>query len=353
MIYYLHETKLKCLPVFFLIAILTITILSCSLFGPAKPNIPLAGSYSEKLNQLKYENPLLAEELKKLPELQDGISDAESKAIEKLLDLYFQETESFNSSFELMYQIGKPEVRKYCTPLQALFWMAEDNNILINDHVSEYSLAKLLENAWKQMFSNNQLLQIIEGTKSERIKNKIIQYNQNGDLEGATEYILRKYNNRPESFKMSAKQIIFNGPPRWNDPKAIIDRLNAPELLDFYINRNIEYKFVIGCVHRSPSRIIKYRYGDCDDLAYFGKKALSKSGYDVFGRIVGDRNISCHIGLVIRFEDESYVLAVDFRSDSHNHMSGPYKTLLEVDQSLGYGSRYRQRGRFNFHWMKN
>jgi hypothetical protein len=48
---------------------------ACSSLGPSKPNDPFEGRYPDKFNQLNYENPLLAKEIGKLPELQDGISD--------------------------------------------------------------------------------------------------------------------------------------------------------------------------------------------------------------------------------------------------------------------------------------
>jgi hypothetical protein len=337
--------------------IFSLSLIICGYFlfyfgcSSTKPNTPYKGPCPESFNELAYKNSKLAEEIGKIPEIQNGISENDFVVIEKIVSVYNSNPLSFEKAFKEMYQIGLPEVRKYCSPLQALFWLAEDN-ILSLDYVVEYSLHKLLDSAWTQKFSTNQVSQIIKGTKNERIRTKIIQYSQDANLEGATKYILLKYANRPELFYGSARKIISKGPPRWNDINEIIDRMNSPELLDFYINSNIRYKFKIGGFHRSPSRVIKSRYGDCDDLAYFGKITLTRAGYDVFGRIVGDENTSCHIGLVIRLEDKSYLVAVDFRSNDYNHMNGPFKTLLEADKSLGYGYQYRQRGQFNFTWRK-
>jgi len=36
---------------------------------------------------------------------------------------------SSNDFVDKMYQVGIPEVRKYCSPLQALFWLACENRI--------------------------------------------------------------------------------------------------------------------------------------------------------------------------------------------------------------------------------
>jgi hypothetical protein len=44
--------------------------------------------------------------------------------------------------------------------------------------------------------------------------------------------------------------------------------------------------------------------------------------------------------LCIELDDGSYLLAVHFNLFG-NPMSGPYKTLRELDQALGYGSKYK------------
>jgi hypothetical protein len=78
---------------------------------------------------------LLAQEIGKLPEIQDGISDSEAIALEKLCDLYMKNPENFNKTFEKMYQVGKPEVRRYCSPLQAVYWLIMDGKTdAINIH---------------------------------------------------------------------------------------------------------------------------------------------------------------------------------------------------------------------------
>ena len=76
---------------------------------------------------------------------------------------------------------------------------------------------------------------------------------------------------------------------------------------------------------------------------------LRKAGYNVFGRILGDERSSCHIGLGVKLEDGSYLLAVHF-NQSGNHMSGPYRTMLELDTALGFGNNYYERGPFFCDW---
>jgi hypothetical protein len=91
------------------------------------------------------------------------------------------------------------------------------------------------------------------------------------------------------------------------------------------------------------------KYGDCDDVGYFGKIVLTRAGYDVFGRAFDLHTSPNHVGLGVRLPDGTFLLAVHF-DYGRNHMSGPYKTLLELDQALGYGSQYSTRQGFNFNW---
>lgn len=71
----------------------------------------------------------MAEEIGKLPELLDGFSSEEDVALEIIVDAYRKNTTGFNDVFQKMNAVSIPSVRKYCSPLQALFWLAEDGNV--------------------------------------------------------------------------------------------------------------------------------------------------------------------------------------------------------------------------------
>ena len=111
---------------------------------------------------------MLAEELGKLPEIQDGISENDSVVLQKIVGLYNANPIFFKKAFEEMYQTGLPEVRKYCSPLQALFWTIEDGNMNVaKDIIHNYSLDLLLASAWNFQsrpipFSDEQISAIIE-----------------------------------------------------------------------------------------------------------------------------------------------------------------------------------------------
>jgi hypothetical protein len=68
----------------------------------------------------------LARELGKLPELQDGVDQDDLEALRVIRTVYRENPKEFDAAFAEMYKVGKPEVRRYCSPLQALYWLAED-----------------------------------------------------------------------------------------------------------------------------------------------------------------------------------------------------------------------------------
>ena len=102
-----------------LLIVVALTFAGCA--TPTKPNIPYSGPISQ-LDKIAQRNPLLATELRKLPEIQNGVSAEERDALEKIVDLYHKVPDDFDKAFEEMYNEGYPDVRKYCSPLQALLW---------------------------------------------------------------------------------------------------------------------------------------------------------------------------------------------------------------------------------------
>lgn len=346
--------------------ILPLNISGCAV-GPTKPNDPYTGNtYPAVLNELAQTNPLLVNELGKLPELQDGVSESEMSALSDIVELYKSDPANFVNVFNEMYKVGLPEYRKYCSPLQALYWLAEDNEINISDNLlSDYSLRKLLKKAWntgpfaQRLLSDTQIREVIDGIENEDIKKLFLDDIEKGiafhhiQASLAANYERSKRIKRL-SFSKKAEKIIEENlltpqkhPTRWSNYNEIVERLNDPKLLDFYINHNIKYYHRIPTYHRSGRSIIKEGYGDCDDLANFGRIVLSKAGYEVFGRIV-ERGNTCHIGLGLKLDEGSYLLAVNMRDS--NNMSGPYSTILELDRALGYGPSYPTRDFFHFTW---
>jgi hypothetical protein len=257
------------------------------------PNLHYQAMTDVLFFQLKNENPLLAKVLGKLPEFQDGSSPSEAEALEDIVNFYNLNKGDFNKALQEMYKFGIPEIRQYCSPLQALFWLAEkeefdEANNPLKYGVSDTDIMLLTKKAW-------------------------------GDMKG----------------------------PRWKNFNEVTTRLNSPKLFDHYINSNIRYSYDPGST-TIPHSVFSNKVGDCDDVAGFGHYVLQKAGYNTFGRRAYNSRNDAHIGLGLKSkEDGKYYLVVDFKRFG-NWMSGPYDSIIGIDRKLGYGTKYSGSQPFSF-----
>ena len=258
-----------------------------------RPNTPYEGPYPPIFNELSAKNPLLANELGKLPEIQDGISSEEARVLERILELYNEKPDKFNKAFEQMNKVGIPEVRKYCSPLQTLFWMIEDGQLdEAKDILKDYSLNKLLSTAWgfdklKPLpFSDEQISFIIDNMND---KNTQKLYSENKyDKYFFQSVITLNYRDKykPEVFNKKARKIIRkveseNEHIRWKDFKTVVERLNAPELIDYY--ERMKFRYVVWHKHPANSKnayyVFKHNKAECVRFSIFTVYCLRKAGY--------------------------------------------------------------------------
>ena len=87
------------------ILILLHLVMTVGCAASTKPNIPYSGPYPAAFNHLANQHPLLPEELGKIPEIQDGISEIDATALERIWVLYNQNQKNFDSAFERMKDI--------------------------------------------------------------------------------------------------------------------------------------------------------------------------------------------------------------------------------------------------------
>jgi len=340
------------IPFLTIFSLIVVFLSACASFGPTKP-YPVIARYPGYA-ELSVRNKLLADEIGKLPELQDGVSQSEITALETLIKLYNSSPEKFNKVFEEMYQIGLPEVRKYCSPLQALFWLAENGKLnKKNNPLIGYSPKKLLDMAWKPNLTfpsdmpDEQLFTIINRIKVKKERERYLLGMRNIDRVKLQEILLVDYKIHPKMFTRKARKImeqslIYLDPLRWRDFSTVVERLNAPELLDYYINHTITYKKNRTNSH-TPKHTFSHQWGDCDDVAVFGKYILRKGGYKANIRYVHwTADNRGHVGVVIKLEDGRYFLAVDF--GGKNIMTGPYTKISEVDEMLSRGNIFHDSG---------
>ena len=218
-----------------------------------KPNPIFDAPYPSKFSCIQKNNPLLAKEIKKLPELQDGLSDTDNDfvALERISELYEQKNESFDKAFLEMYTIGLPDVRRYCTPLQALFWLIQDNKMdQAISILSNYSLSDILDVAWnfeQHIFTDQKLKLIVSNIKEQKLREEYeynIMYNVKRNV--IEKWILKDYEENRKVFNSEAQEAIkshLKNPedPRWKSFKDVTERLNSPELIDYFEKRRFRY----------------------------------------------------------------------------------------------------------------
>ncbi|HOP48607.1 MAG TPA: hypothetical protein PK874_13180 [Desulfobacteraceae bacterium] len=199
----------------------------CTSSGSTKPNEPFHGSYPDSFKEIIERNPLLAKEIGKLPEIQDGISSDEIIVLKRLGSIYKENPKDFNGFFTQMYQTGLSEVRKYCSPLQALFWLVQENPELAYECIKEKELKSLLWAAWD-----------------------------------------------------------YSDKSKWGNPQDIMDRLNSPELFEYWFRINFRYDWSklpisdpMSALQPAKRSLIKKK-GVCTDAAYLAFTCLGRAGYE-------------------------------------------------------------------------
>lgn len=312
---------------------------ACASFGPTKPNQVFKGLYPPIYYELAEYNSLLAQELGKLPEFQDGISPSEATALEQIGVLYKRDPDVFADAFRNMYQVGKPEVRRYCSPLQALFWLAEDGKLSIeNAFLASFSLVKSLRKAWfseRSPLSNEQMVKIINGLK---LKEDRMEYSKLLQRVGDSkfwEYIFIDYNKKPEMFTDQARKTMKdalnkNISWRWKGFDVVTTRLNAPKLIDYYTKNNFHYKAYTSDFG-SARLAFRRKGGNCVEIEAFQRYCLKRAGYKAFRLRADSRGKSSWATwhAVTRFYDKGKMYIVDNGTTRPRGILGPFTSIME------------------------
>jgi hypothetical protein len=267
-------------------------VFSCVPLYRTKPNRPYEGPIPRAVSTLQEANPLLAEELMKLPEFRDGISASEAKGLENLLRLYEQDSAHFDQAFEEMNEIGRPEIRRYCGPLQALYWIALKGDLEKVD-LSEFSLVELLNEAWYK------------------------------------------------------PGFEYGDPDRWNGFGVVTDRLNSPELIDFYESRNFSYKRVrlrTRDDYKNPRILFGKKEGECWLYTAFSVYCLTKAGYEARAITVfhGNSTEPNHITCLYTDKDGKERI-LDNTLRAYIHTSGIYEKRVYLENYPYFGEGYVSR----------
>jgi hypothetical protein len=253
------------------------------------------GRFQSQLTGLAAQNHLLAQELGKLPELQESLKDGRiSVAVDMFMILYGENPGLFNAMFKRMYRVGLPGVRRYCAPLQAFFWLVEDGQVdLVRHLLSRYSLENLLCVSWPSgKFYRATWPEGIIEKQAGSCSFSPIQFRSYLLLHSLdyVDFFLYRERENPGAFEFENDTLLYqvfvrNREVRWRDFTIIADRLNAPELIDFYERHNLSYEYYLGS-RKSNATVLISRKANCVDTTELTIYCLKRAGYRAESLIV-------------------------------------------------------------------
>ena len=329
-------------------------------------------SIRNNLSRIGDLNHHLADELVKLPEIGDFKTGSARLALENLLQIYRFDPDRFDRMFACMDTIGLPAHRNYCSPLQALFWLLQDEKLkscgmLLGLNIAagtdangdcqpkllpaldhngsaeaspDYTLEKILDAAWKDesnLMSESKVHQIIQRIQVEaEAEDYALIETRHTDLQ-LQGYIMDDFLTKKDIFSANDWETIEKAiaHSRWKLFYTVADRLNSPELINYYMNKNFFFR-------KTPASgvysVFFNNRAQCTDAAYFAEFMLKRAGYTTFMRSVKwdeDPWDGLHTGAGIVLNDGSYLLFSIYTGI--NSIAGPFSDLESLDQKLSCG----------------
>lgn len=335
-------------------------------------------SIQTHLDRAVHLNKDLADELKKLPELNRHKTESARIALDNLLGIYEFAQNRFDHMLECMVDTGLPEHRLYCSPLQAFFWLVQDEKLNATGKLlgldigqssyadgsclpclkstydrtldetrnivtpSQYSLTGVLDAAWNGepvLMSGSDIRQIIRRIRLQAEYDEyalLVQHRSDRQLQG---YIMDDFLKKRHMFYEKDWEMIQTAfeQSRWKSFYTVADRLNDPELISYYINNCFMFR-------KTPANGVYFSFfnqqAQCTDAAYFAEFMLKRSGYKTFMRSVkwdDDPWDGLHTGSGIILDDGSYLLVSNFTGI--NALAGPFTTIESVDDQMSCGRK--------------
>jgi len=227
----------------FLFSVLGVLMLGCVATQPTSPNIsafyripaleaqlppfqakskqsvqePIPVEVGNLFQQLYSLDPELALEVGKLPEFQGKVGEKQVMALSRFVTLIKKATPGQRDNLAEFLKVGKPTIRRYSTLLQAVFWILERDG---KANPLRLPLTLLLAQAWN-----------------------------------------------------------YTDQTRWGDFEVVTNRLNSPELIDYYERMNFQWWYFPGDRFGEERSIFRSKRGDCRDYTAFSVYCLQKAGY--------------------------------------------------------------------------
>ena len=288
-------------------------ILACvSVTENQKPVAPFGDKVEKELAILSSINPALADELRRLPELRRGLDEKGTQALHRIVTFYTQSQnpEEVKQIFDRILSIGKKERRKFSAPLQALFWLAEENEIPLNKNPLTLPSKERYRTFNKHLGEDEEVIQFV-------------------------------YNVWKKTYKTD----------KWKDPNEIMDRLNSPHLFDLFFRDNIVYDFAKhlaslndrryhenwGSYLQSAKVTIRKRKGTCQDAANMATEILRGAGYDAKPLQVRYRSptpYGAYHHLVGLLKENRFYFKIADTYNIKEGVVGPFESIKEIAEGL-------------------
>lgn len=250
----------------------------------SKPLIqePLPTPVQVQFQRLYEQEPALALEVGRLPEFQDKIGDRQILALTRFTELVSNTTPEEKGNLRELLKEGLPNVRRYCAPLQAIFWLLEKDEYLLRPNPLRYPLKTIIQYAWG----------------------------------------------------------VFTDEKRWGNFKLVTDRLNSPTLINYYEQMNFTYQSHGECSGNERG-IFSLKVGCCSDYTAFSVYCLRRAGYNAYAiKVVSPTGKLYHV--VCEYKDKDgmeYIMDVDCHSCTGGRGILEKKEYLKKLPQIGYGYR--------------
>jgi len=162
----------------------------------------------EKIFQFDQE---LAIELGRIPEFQDGVNEREIFALENFVSFLNVSTDNEKRTLKEILSVGKPKYRKFCSPLQGLFWLAEEGKLSKEENpLINYSLKNLLDQAWKfeVKYTKEEAINIITNLKDKANAERILNECE-GDIKKLNYYVNNYYYYYVKLFLTNNSKFVY------------------------------------------------------------------------------------------------------------------------------------------------
>jgi len=239
---------------------------------------PLPREVQTLFQQLYTIDSTLALEVGKLPEFQGKVDERQIRALTRFTELIANATTEEKANLALLLKEGRPTFRRYCTPLQAIFWLLEEDECLLGTNLLQYPLKDILVYAWD-----------------------------------------------------------FTDQDRWGSYKIVTERLNSPELINYYERCNFIYVSHGEC--RGYAKIIfKSKKGCCSDFTAFSEYCLRKAGYEAMAiQVESPTYHSYHVVCEYEENGKKYIMDNSCRSCGSGKGITEKKEYTKKLPQIGFG----------------